>query len=330
MAKTRLFTYNSGAPISGATQYGNIAIADLPVNGYTWWAGPDENLGYIIAHEDTNPNVRTERKGVATISTNSVGFWGTSTQSDASFLTMVNGLFSATYSNAFTAASWLNTNGYWTSWAGLAGSLSFNGTNQSLSISPGITFGSGAFTVEGWFYNISNFNNRGVMGSPVTSPIGCLNLHFTSNTSFTSDKNGGGGSRVYTMSSAITTNVWHYLIYNRNADGTTAVYIDGVRAGSAQSDTLNYNTATDMIGRDYAGYWPGYWTNMRITTGSAVYDSNQTTQVNPVDGGNKPIPLTSLANTKYLMLAINVTTDTSGNQTVTNNNGVSLSSSKPS
>ena len=116
MVKTRLFTYNSGATISGATQYGNIAIADLPVSGYTWWAGPDENLGYIIAHEDTNPNRRTERKGVATISTNSVGFWGTSTQSDASFLTMVNGLFNQNYTTASNAAAWLSSNGYWTSY----------------------------------------------------------------------------------------------------------------------------------------------------------------------------------------------------------------------
>ena len=330
MAKTRLFTYNSGAPISGATQYGNIAIADLPVNGYTWWAGPDEDLGYIIVHEDTNPNKRTERKGVATISTNSVGFWGTSTQSDSSFLTMVNGLFSATYSNAFTAATWLNANGYWTSWSGLAGSLSFNGTNQYLTFTPGFTFGNSAFTVEGWFYNNSNFSSRGILGSPVSSPVGCLNLFFVDSKTITSDKNGGGGQKTYTMASAITTNAWHYLIYNRNADGTTAVYIDGVRCSVVQSDTYDYNTPTDTFARYYGGYWSGYWTNVRITTGSAVYDSNQLTQSNPVDGNNKAVALTSLANTKYLMLAADVTTDTSGNQTVTNNNGVSLSSSKPS
>ena len=36
----------------------------------------------------------------------------------------------------------------------------FNGSNQSLSVSPGITFGSGAFTLEGWFYNNSSFKNH--------------------------------------------------------------------------------------------------------------------------------------------------------------------------
>ena len=38
----------------------------------------------------------------------------------------------------------------------LAGSLIFNGTNQTLGLSPGVIFGAGAFTLEGWFYNTSN------------------------------------------------------------------------------------------------------------------------------------------------------------------------------
>jgi hypothetical protein len=205
----------------------------------------------------------------------------------------------------------------------LAGSLLFNGTNQSLSLSPGVTFGAGAFTLEGWFYNNDLFVDKGIVGSPVTSPTGCLNLYFANGTTITSDRNGGGGSFSYVTSSAISANVWHYLIYNRNADGTTAVYIDGVRAGGTQSDTLNYTTATDTIGRFYGGYWPGYWTNMRMTIGTAVYDSTQTTQSTPRG------PLTSLANTQYLMLGAVVTTDSSGTQTVTNNNGVTQTSDEP-
>jgi hypothetical protein len=202
----------------------------------------------------------------------------------------------------------------------LAGSLLFNGSNQTLGLSPGVTFGAGAFTLEGWFYNNSNFTTRGIIGSPVTSPTGCMNLYFANNTTITSDRNGGGGSFSYVMGSAITTNAWHYLIYNRNAGGLTAVYIDGVRCTATSTDTLNYNTATDTVSRYYGGYWPGYWTNMRMTIGTAVYDSSLTTQVNPRG------PLTSLGNTKYLMLGAAVTTDTSGTQTVTNNNTVTQTS----
>ena len=205
----------------------------------------------------------------------------------------------------------------------LAGSLLFNGSNQTLGLSPGVTFGSGTFTLEGWFYNTSDFTNRGIIGSPVSSPIGCMNLYFGNNTTITSDRNGGGGSFSYTMATPISLNQWHYLIYNRNADGTTAVYIDGVRCTATSLDTLNYTTATDTIGRFYGGYWPGYWTNMRMTIGTAVYNSTLTTQATPRG------PLTSLANTKYLMLGAVVTTDSSGTQTVTNNNGVTQTSVKP-
>ena len=201
----------------------------------------------------------------------------------------------------------------------LAGSLIFNGTNQTLGLSPGVIFGAGAFTLEGWFYNTSNFNSKGIVGSPVSSPIGCMNLYFANNTSISSDKNGGGGAFTYTMGSAITINAWHYFIYNRNAGGLTAVYIDGVRS-TTSTDTLNYNTATDTVSRYYGGYWPGYWTNMRLTIGTAVYDSTSLTQPTPT------VPLTVLANTEYLMLGAAVTTDSSGIQTVTNNNGVTQSS----
>jgi hypothetical protein len=205
----------------------------------------------------------------------------------------------------------------------LAGSLLFNGSNQTLGLSSGVTFGAGTFTLEGWFYNTSNFTNRGIIGSPVTSPTGCMNLYFANNTTISSDKNGGGGGFSYTMATVITINAWHYLIYNRNSDGTTAVYIDGVRCTSTSTDTLNYNTATDTVSRYYGGYWPGYWTNMRMTIGTAVYNSNLTTQSTPRG------PLTSLENTKYLMLGAVVTTDTSGTQTVTNNNSVTQTSVKP-
>ena len=205
----------------------------------------------------------------------------------------------------------------------LAGSLLFNGSNQSLGLSPGVTFGAGAFTLEGWFRNNDTFDSRGIVGSPVTSPTGCMNLYFSNNTTIISDRNGGGASFSYTMGSAISLNAWHYLIYNRNSGGVTAVYIDGVRCTATSNDTLNYTTATDTVGRHYGGYFPGYWTNMRITVGTAVYNSNLTTQSTPRG------PLTSLANTKYLMLGAVVTTDSSGTQTVTNNNGVTQTSDEP-
>lgn len=324
MASARPFAYNIGPGITGTDQAGTLAIgtptAGFAATGLEWFNGPDEDLGYVIAQPVPGDTQPTPVPGVSA----SVGFFRSSALTDPSFIGLVNVIAgpSGPFTTTNSATTWLNSNGYWTTYPpGIAGSLVFNGSNQSLGISPGVTFGAGAFTLEGWFYNTLNFNSKGVVGSPVTSPTGCLNLYFGNNTTIISDKNGGGGSFSYTMASAISINAWHYLIYNRNANGTTAVYIDGVRCQATTVDTLNYNTSTDTICRYYGGFWPGYWTNMRLTVGTAVYNSSLSTQANPTEA------LIVLPNTKYLMLGATITLDSAGIQTVTNNNGVTQNSS---
>jgi hypothetical protein len=60
MSTTRPFSYNTGSPISGTIQVGDLAVG-YPTSGYTgmeWWNGPDEDLGYVIAQPvsgDTQP-----------------------------------------------------------------------------------------------------------------------------------------------------------------------------------------------------------------------------------------------------------------------------------
>lgn len=328
MATARPFAYNpSLTPIAGTTQVGTLAVGAIGAgavagSGVVWWDGPDEDLGYVIAVPVSGNTQPTPISGV----TASVGFYRSNVSDSASFISWaqyVSIIYGTpqSFTGATQASTWLTANGYWNSYTTptLAGSLLFNGTNQTLSLSPGVTFGSGAFTFEGWFYS-SNVTNKGVLG-PTSASDGSLQLYFSNSTNITSDKNGGGGSFTYTFASAITLNTWHYLIYNRNANGTTAIYIDGVRSTATVTDSLNYIGSTSVIGQNYQGYYPGYWTNMRMTIGTAVYDSTQTTQATPTT------PLTSLPNTKYLMLGAAVTTDSSGTQTVTNNNGVTQTSS---
>ena len=55
MATTRPFAYNTGSPISGTEQFGNLAVglpdAGFESTGLDWWNGPDEDLGYVIAQQ---------------------------------------------------------------------------------------------------------------------------------------------------------------------------------------------------------------------------------------------------------------------------------------
>ena len=229
------------------------------------------------------------------------------------------------------------------SYTPLAGSLQFNGSNQYLSMSPGQSLGAGAYTIEGWFYNNSTYAAQ--KGLVATDQTGALSLFSTDAQSFTLDKYGGLGARTYTFpNNTLQVNQWQYIILNRNAStlvetmwvGTfvnTSAYVTCNRATSAaggssvsggtQVNNLDYTGVCNWIGRFYGGYWPGFITNLRITVGSAVYNSTSSTVIAP------SAPLTSQANTKYLMLGAAVTTDTSGTQTVTNNGTVTQTSTKP-
>jgi hypothetical protein len=229
------------------------------------------------------------------------------------------------------------------SYTALAGSLLFNGSTQYLSMTPGFPLGTGAYTIEGWFYNNTNYTSQRALVA--TDQSGALSLFNTDAQSFTLDKYGGGGARTYTFpSNTLQINKWQYIILNRNAStqvetmwvGTfvnTSSYVTCNRAtgatggtsisGGTQVNNLDYTGVCNWIGRFYGGYWPGYITNLRATVGTAVYDSTSATVTAPI------APLTSLANTKYLMLGAAVTTDTSGTQTVTNNGTVTQNASKP-
>ena len=113
---SRLFGYNSGATVSGASQSGSLAISnDFRGGGSVqWWNGPDENLGYVIGYTDTTG---LRKANGALIVDNAVGFMRTLTKTDADFLSLSNSLTNQGFMTASTAVNWLNTNGYYTSYS---------------------------------------------------------------------------------------------------------------------------------------------------------------------------------------------------------------------
>lgn len=112
---SRLFAYNAGAAISGASQSGNLAVSNNSAGGgsVTWWNGPDESPGYVIGYPDTSGN-RTSN--TIPVVGNAVGFRRTLTKSDADFVTLVTDVSGQVFASASLAAEWLNTNGYYTSY----------------------------------------------------------------------------------------------------------------------------------------------------------------------------------------------------------------------
>jgi len=119
MATARPFAYNTGAPIAGTDQVGSLAIGTPTVGfdttGLEWWNGPDEELGYVISEPVPSDTQPTPIIGVS----GSVGFFRSDALTEISFVNLTNQLFFQSFLTGDQCKTYLNTNGYWTSWGEL-------------------------------------------------------------------------------------------------------------------------------------------------------------------------------------------------------------------
>jgi surface protein len=119
MATARPFAYNTGSAIAGTEQIGDLAIG-FPTNGFSstelqWWNGPDEDLGYVIAASNPGGTRPTPVPGVFA----SVGFFRSAEKNENSFVALANVIqngSTAPFTTGSEARTWLNINGYWTSY----------------------------------------------------------------------------------------------------------------------------------------------------------------------------------------------------------------------
>lgn len=126
MATTTPVGYNpSQSPISGTTQIGDLAVGTSPQQysakpgGITYWMGPDEQLGYVIAKPVPSG---TQPYPIATGETAAyVGFSRSDLLTEASFVNLANQIAAGATSwgptGGTAAKAWLNANGYWTSYS---------------------------------------------------------------------------------------------------------------------------------------------------------------------------------------------------------------------
>ena len=115
------FAYNPGAPISGTTQYNDLAVGNVDVDyssnygGVQWWASPEEITGYVIGN--ARPSGQPIPSGVT--GSAQVGFWRSKERTDQSFLDLANYIGAKNgrppFLNTNDAEIWLEANGYYTS-----------------------------------------------------------------------------------------------------------------------------------------------------------------------------------------------------------------------
>ena len=121
MSITRAFTYNPppNPLIAGTIQVGDLAIG-TPTSGFTnnptFWNGPDETEGYVIAYPVSGGTHPTPISGVTAY----LGFLGTKNMtnplSESTFVELTNSSFNQNFTTGNDASDWLTTNGYWNSW----------------------------------------------------------------------------------------------------------------------------------------------------------------------------------------------------------------------
>ena len=177
------------------------------------------------------------------------------------------------------------------------GAVSFDGTNDDLSISDSsdFTFGTNDFTIEFFRYKFENAVDTYV--SKYGSGNSTRTFWFGQGSDGTEQFYWYNGSSAYSISSSASfpINRWSHLAAVRNS-GTMTLYVDGVAQVSTTSNvnvSLNDTTENVRIGGEDTGTYDynGFISNVRIVNGSAVYTSNFTPPTEP---------LTNVTNTKLL------------------------------
>ena len=162
----------------------------------------------------------------------------------------------------------------------------FDGTDDYITVadSTDFDFGTGDFTMEGWYYATDVSGDRYILNFTTSAGNGHFGVNFY---------NGGwrvglfNGSLI-TGTTGIETNVWHHFAWVRQS-GTMKFYIDGTQVGS----DVTYSSALDCSGTfrigTYAttptyGEFLGYVQDVRITKGLARYTSSFTPPTSEFSG----------------------------------------------
>ena len=172
------------------------------------------------------------------------------------------------------------------------GSLLFNNSGNDavvVSTSTNYGFGTGDFTIEGWFYPLLQTGvNQGVIDFR-TSGGGVSQLRPT----FKSDTTASwysyytaGVSRITT--GPLSTSTWYHFAISR-ASGSTRMYINGAQTGVTYTDATDYGVSSDFIigntgdtRNTLANFFQGYITNVRILKGYALYSVSANVPTTPL------------------------------------------------
>ena len=205
-------------------------------------------------------------------------------------------------------------------------SVSFTQASSQYLTVPGtgspFAFGTGNFTIEGWFYATS-FSNTPLIASIQSSwsvrvsTTGLVTWYIS-------------GANIGQVTSAVTINTWNHFAVVRSGTGTNqfVIYVNGVagytntRADNITNTNTLYLSKSDVSN---SGYLAGYISNFRVVKGVAVYTGNFTVPTAPLSATQSAgtnISAITAGQTSLLICQSSTFIDNSGNNlTVTATNG---------
>ena len=244
--------YNTGSTISGTEQIGDLAIGTSDQDygaqpgGVTFWMTPDQDLGYVIAKPVPSGNQPNQLSVPAY-----VGFNRSDALTDNSFVSLSQIIAGQTFEDADEAKTWLNDNGYWTSWEPSGPTLLAELDASNSSSYPG--------TGTDWFDLTSN-NNDGTLNAG----SGTLTYGTTDGGEF--DLSGGLNTRIeFSDNSDIS--------LSTTTTKTYSTWINSSRVGFLYfSDTIMSKQSGNPQGD---GFWVGINSNNQLV-GRVTSDGGST------------------------------------------------------
>ena len=152
----------------------------------------------------------------------------------------------------------------------------FDGTGDYLDANDGVTFGTGAFTIEFFVYLNDDtqqfFFDARPNSANTTYPV----IYMLSNRTLVYYAN-SGTKITSSTSETLSESTWHHIAVCRSGT-STKMFLDGTQVGSTYSDSTNYADSGRMrIGanKNAGSRVKGYISNVRVVN-SALYTSNFT------------------------------------------------------
>lgn len=156
----------------------------------------------------------------------------------------------------------------------------FDGTDDYLTVADSADwdFGTGDFTVEGWFRFSVHTSIMTLVGNYLNSTVG---WSFQVRSDTNTIRLGNGDTALIDVSWTPNNGVWYHIAISRSGTSLRA-FVDGTQVGSTATNSTNITGSTQSLSIgalffvSYIQDYNGWMDDLRITKGVARYTSNFT------------------------------------------------------